>query len=124
MLPRRPVLTRLSLKTLTTVPAMTLARLMTCTAHAEPAATTDHLDRFLVDKGPLTPIAQVRDSVSGKSGAEPGKVRQYQPRAPTKAVDFSYTKLSFLSSANKGLPKLVLRDTPFLRKYQCVSVRI
>lgn len=58
-----PVLTRLSLKTSVNVPAMLLASLMASSAFAEPAAGDD-MDRFLVDKGLLTQIAQVRDSLS------------------------------------------------------------
>ena len=37
------------------------------TARAEPAATVDDMDRFLVDKGLLTQIAQVRQNVSDKA---------------------------------------------------------
>lgn len=66
MLCPMPVLTRLSLKTSATVPAILLACVMASTAHAEPAAADD-MDRLLADKGLLTQIAQVRESVSSKA---------------------------------------------------------
>jgi cell wall-associated NlpC family hydrolase len=66
MLTPMRALTRFSLKTLATVPAILIACVMASSAHAEPAATDD-MDRFLADKGLLTQIAQVRESVSNKA---------------------------------------------------------
>ena len=44
--------------------ALALACVMATSVHAEPSATTDDMDRFLADKGLLTQIAQVGESVS------------------------------------------------------------
>jgi cell wall-associated NlpC family hydrolase len=49
-----------------TVPAILLAWVMASGAQAQPAAVDD-MDRFLADKGLLTQIAQVRESVSNKA---------------------------------------------------------
>ena len=54
------------LKTSATVPAFLLTCLLASTAHAEPPAADD-MDRFLADKGLLTQIAHVRESVSSKA---------------------------------------------------------
>lgn len=53
-------------KTLATVPAILIACVMASSAHAEPGVADD-MDRFLADKGLLTQIAQVRESVSTKA---------------------------------------------------------
>ena len=44
--------------------ALALACVMATSVHSEPSATTDDMDRFLADKGLLTQIAQVGESVS------------------------------------------------------------
>lgn len=44
--------------------ALALACVMATSVHAEPSATADDMDRFLADKGLLTQIAQVGESVS------------------------------------------------------------
>jgi cell wall-associated NlpC family hydrolase len=55
-----------NVKTRTTLPAILLACLVASSAHAQPAAADD-MDRFLADKGLLTQIAQVGESVSNKA---------------------------------------------------------
>ncbi len=55
------------LKTSATVPAIMLACAMASSAHAEPSAAADDMDRWLADRGLLTQIAQVRESVSSKA---------------------------------------------------------
>ncbi len=47
--------------------AISLACLMATGAQAEPAGAADDMDRFLADKGLLTQIAQVRESMSNKA---------------------------------------------------------
>ena len=47
--------------------ALASALLLTATAHAAPASQADDLDKLLADKGLLTHIEQVRQSVSNKA---------------------------------------------------------